>query len=372
MDVYLSTSPLIRTCSNGGTDKAYVTITRATHGNMQGNTIMQGDTVFSGEIYCPDGHDEIDFQPILKDALDGQLVNKTALPLFDSSLFVFQNGDVTYNTYFEISDGSTSDSYSVLYSTRNMNYEESSIGISDMFLANRYLETDHIYAGQYFDLTYQYASNAGYNSQADDFVMEYYYHTANATAIAYYTLSNTLMRQSFKCCGRLDPDAITGHNVHMISFGFKDGKDVYHRITPKWKVRKCMPNNLAILYYVDSMGGVSWLYDENGTFIENKTTERSYYQQYANISERRKFGKKSYNTQSSSNYVFHTQLVSDGFSEDYADVLNSDYMWLYLPEKMPYLRSVLITDSQLKVKTRPTDKMYNYTYNLEDSQFITL
>ena len=122
------------------------------------------------------------------------------------------------------------------------------------------------------------------------------------------------------------------------------------------------------LYYVNSMGGIDFI-RSNHASIQTLNTERETYETNNGIDNRFEFGSETYHQLRWNSYTFKTEIVSDSDSYNMADIVNARWAWIYIPGDQVPWRSVRVTDATAKVKQKRNEqqKIYNYTFQLEDS-----
>lgn len=400
---FFTCEPMIKTVQHDSADICHYDINRIT--GMQDNTALASVTEYSGQCYAPDAFGDVDFGGQLRSMLDYQIQNIQTLQFRNSQSMGLTQSTFAFNTYFYIADGgSDTDFWSVLYDTRGLTALEAGARTylytpGSGYVANTYPDQD-IMHGQYFSIMWRNPSNSGemenwtlgntycYISGGSAGAKATNKQIADAKATnrssrtlspdptpGYGVISNRIIdssitMQSFRYSGTADwQEWGEGHgNVLWARFWIADPKGNRTYLTPYLYPKWCDEPGVMYLYYVNSMGGIDFV---RSTYASSATinTERELYETDYGIDDRFKFGEETYHQRRWNTYVFKTEIVSDLDSFNMADVINTRWAWLYIPDDTVQWRSVKVTGSSAKVKQKRNEqqKVYNYEFQLEDS-----
>lgn len=405
MTPYFTNEPMIRTMSNGGTDYATYDIYRVN--GMQDNTVLSSVHVYNGKVFAPDAYGDVDLSPILRSlAASPQEDNIRTLQFRNSQTMNLTQSTFAFNSYYIVEDasGGGSDVYSILYDTRGLTALEAGARLYNYnpgfgYVANTYPDQD-IMHGQYFSIMWRNPSNAG---EMEDWSLgNTYCYIAGGSAgskatskqiedakatnrssrtlgpdptpsygvIANRTIDSSISRQSFRYSGTADwQEWGEGNgNVLWARFWIQDAKGTKTYITPYLYPKWCEEPGTMYLFYVNSMGGIDFI---RSTYASSVTlnTEREKYETNADINDRFEFGEETYHQRRWNSYVFKTEIVTDLDSYNMADVVNTRWAWLYIPDDTVQWRSVKVTGTSAKVKQKRNEqqKVYSYEFQLEDS-----
>lgn len=377
MQTYFTSEPLIRTMSGGTNGMTNYSISSVT--GMQEDTVLNGSHIYSGLAYCPDGHEDLDFMPMFRTMIDDQVSNLSTLQYWNSQSCEITQSTFAFNTYFSVLDSSGYvDDYSVVYDTRGItSYEAGAVNLHHTvpkgYPANLFPEKE-IMQGQYFSLTYRNPSNTGEMTN-NTFGIEYVYNdrAVDPSDPGYIVLSRneidtSVTGQSFRYSGPADwQDWGENHPVIRGRFFLYNQKGGYTYITPWLYPRWCDDPETVYFYWLNSLGGVEFL---RGRLVETIEHEDSTYETGATIADYRDgFGTAIYSQRKWKSYTFNTKLISDNDSPNVADACGARFAWLYFPGKIQPWKTIKVNDAQATVKTYTNQggKLYNYTFNLEDS-----
>lgn len=381
MKVFYTSEPLIRTMSGDANGIAHYQINDVT--GMQENTVLNGNQIYVGSAYCPDGHEDIDFMPMLRTLIENQVTLLGRLDGWNQQSCLFLQSTFAYNTYFSVTDLDSSlnatEDYSILYDTRGLTtYEAGASNLNhvayDPYPANLYPERE-IMQGQYFNLTWRNPTNSG-EMQTYSFGFEYCYTTrANPgdpeySVVTHHTLDPSVTGQSFRYCGPADwQDWADGaSNVQWGRFYlYLSEKQTYTYLTPRLYPRFCDEPDTVYLYWLNSLGGIEFLRGRVITSIEH---EDSTYESNDGIDMYRDgWGTRIYSQHKWHDYVFNTRIMTDETSPAVADVCGARYAWLYFPGELQPWNTVRVTDVKATVKKAADEgkRLFNYTWNIEDS-----
>lgn len=394
---------MVKTVQHDGSDICHYDINRIT--GLQDNTALAHETVYSGQCYAPDAFGDVDFGGQLRSMIDYQIQNIQTLQYRNSQTMNLTQATFAFNTYFYVDDGGSDENFwSVLYDTRGLTALEAGARTPSYtpgygYIANTYPDQD-IMQGQYFSIMWRNPSNAG-EMETWTLGNTYCYiaggssgakatreqiDNAKATNRSSRTLGpdptpgygvienrvidSSVTRQSFRYSGTADwQEWGEGHgNVLWARFWIMDEKGTKTYITPYLYPKWCDEPGVMYLYYVNSMGGIDFI---RSTYASSSTvnTERELYETDYGIDDRFKFGEETYHQRRWSTYVFKTEIVSDLDSFNMADVVNTRWAWLYIPDDTVPWRSVKVTNTTAKVKQirNENHKLYSYEFQLEDS-----
>lgn len=369
---------MVKTVNNGGADMCYYNIIKIT--GLQDDTALQSHNEYSGSCYAPDGYDDVNFGPQLRSMIDDQVRNIKTLQFKDQDMGLTQS-TFAFNSYYQVDDGGNyaSTFWSIIYDTRGLTAEEAGARTylytpGYGYVANTYPDRD-IMQGQYVSFMYRQPTNAHemeswslgntycYMSRATPEDPEYW-------VIENQTLDSSLTGQSFRYSGTADWQVWGNNNGNLrwAQFWIADPKGNKTYITPKLYPKWCEEPNTMYLYYVNSMGGIDFVRGTYATY-SSYNTERESYETNADIDDRLAFGQEIYSQRRWNSYVFHTDIMSDEESYNMADLVTARWAWIRIPDEVPEWRSVRITDTSAKLKLRKNEgqKIYSYTFNLEDA-----
>lgn len=375
---FFTCEPMVKTVQHDGSDICHYDIIRIT--GLQNDTPGQSVTEYSGDCYAPDAYGDVDFGPQLRSMLDYQVMNIRSLQYRNSQSMGLTQATFAFNTYLSVDDGGSDNNFwSILYDTRGLTAYEAgartySYTPGSPYRANLFPD-QNIRDGQYVSIMYRWPSNA---HEMDSYTLgnTYAYITRSQptdpeiTVMQNRTIDSSLTGQSFRYSGTADwQDWSEGAgNVLWAQFWIMDEKGTKTYITPKLYPRWCDEPGTMYLYYVNSMGGIDFI-RSNYASIMTLNTERDMYETNNGIDNRFEFGEETYHQRRWNSYTFKTEIVMDEDSYNMADVVNTRWAWIYIPgDDVPW-RSVKITDVTAKVKQKRNEgqKIYNYTFQLEDS-----
>lgn len=374
---FFTCEPMIKTVQHDGSDICHYDIIRAT--GMQDNTVLASLTEYSGECYAPDAFGDVDFGNQLRSMIDYQLTNLSTLQYRNSQSMGLTQAPFAFNTYFMVDDGGPNvDVWSVIYDTRGLTAFEAGARNYNYtpgfgYAANVFPDV-YITDGQYVSIMWRNPSNAG---EMEDWTFgnTYCYDSRAIPEDPSYSVLedrviSTITRQSFRYSGTASWQewGEGAGNLRWARFWMMDAKGTKTYLTPKLYPRFCDDPGTMYLYYVNSMGGIDFI-RSNHASMQTLNTERDTYETNNNIDDRFKFGTETYHQTRWNTYTFKTEIVSDGDSYNMADIVNTRWAWLYIPDDTVQWRSVKITDVSAKVKQKRNEnqKIYNYTFQLEDS-----
>lgn len=374
MKVFYTSEPCIQTMGNDSSGFASYQLYMVS--DMQENTILDGRAIYNGEAYCPDGNDDLDFMQLMRPYIQDQISSLAQLTGWNSQGCMLIQSTFAYNTYFTVHDNNnnTDTDYSILYDTRGLTaYEAGTTNINNVptygpYTANLFPDKEILY-GQYFSLTYRHPTNA-LQMRNYSFGMEYAYSAGGYNVIAHNVLDSSVTGQSFRYCGRVDWQDWTdgASNVQWGKFFLYDPeKEEYTYITPKLYPKWCDEPDTVYLYWLNSLGGIEFV---RGVLTETDEHEDSTYETNAGINDYHDgWGIALYSQRKWKSYSFSTRLVSDGDSPAVADICGARFAWLYFPGRVQPWKTVRVTDARATVKTfrNQGGKLYNYTWELEDS-----
>ena len=376
---FFTCEPMVKTVNNGGTDMCYYNIIRIT--GLQDNTALQSVNEYSGSCYAPDAYADVNFGPQLRSMIDDQVRNIKTLQYRNLQSMGVTQSTFAFNTYFRVDDGGADAStfWSILYDTRGLTAAETGARTylytpGPCYVANTFPDRE-IMQGQYVSFMYRNPSNAG---EMDTFTLgNSYCYMSRATpedpeygVIAHRTIDSSMTGQSFRYSGTADwQDWAEGNgNILWAQFWIADPKGNRTYITPMLYPRWCDEPDTMYLYYVNSMGGIDFV---RGTYASYSSynTERETYETDSDIDDRFAFGEETYSQRRWNSYVFHTDIMSDDESFNMADIVTARWLWIRIPGATPEWRSVKITDTSAKLKLKKNEgqKIYSYTFNLEDA-----
>lgn len=400
---FFTCEPMVKTVLHDSDDICHYDVIRATA--MQGDSMTSSVVEYSGECYAPDAYGDVDFGGQLRSMLDYQVANIKTLQYRNSQSMNLTQSALAFNSYFVIDDGGqNTDLWSVLYDTRGLTAYEAGARTylytpGSGYVANTYPDQD-IMHGQYFSIMWRNPSNAGEmenwtlgntycyisGGSAGSKATSKQIADAKATNRSSRTLSpdptpgygvisnriidSSITGQSFRYSGTADwQEWGDGHgNVLWARFWIADPKGNRTYLTPYLYPKWCDEPGVMYLYYVNSMGGIDFI---RSTYASMQTlnTERESYETNNGIDDRFKFGTETYHQTRWNSYTFKTEIVSDFDSYNMADIVNTRWAWIYIPDETVQWRSVKITDVTAKVKQKRNEEqnIYNYTFQLEDS-----
>lgn len=405
---YFTCEPMLKTVSHDSADICRYDIMRITQ--MQGDTPLDGEVVYSGQCYAPDSHRDVNFGGQLRSMIDSQVQNIKTLQFKDSQDMHVTQGTYVFNSYYSVDDGSTGTLYSILYDTRGITAREARARTALLtpgapYLANAFPDTN-IMQGQYVSIMYRYPSNSR-AAEKYSFGLTYCYYTdipaqhqvtrrevesvramVNAASkntsrmaapdptppgtvtITNHIIDSNMTGQSFRYSGTANwQDWGESHNgIIWARFWVQNQSGVKTYLTPFLYPRWCDEPGTMYLYYVNSMGGIDFIRSTYASSTE-LNTEREMYETDYGIDNRFEFGEETYHQRRWNRYTFKTSLVTDEESLGMADIINTRWAWLYIPDDSVPWRSVKIIGSSAKVKQARNEggKMYNYEFQLEDS-----
>ena len=379
MLIYYTSEPCIQSMSNDSSGFASYQLYGVN--GMQDNQVQNGYTIYNGTAYCPDGNEDLDFMPMFRSLIDTQVTMLSRLDGWNSQSCNLIQNTFAYNTYFTVHDnnsGSDTD-YSIVYDTRGMTTYEADVTTlyhtsGRSYPANLFPDPNILH-GQYFNLTYRNPSNSGEMTNYT-FGFEYVYidraidpDDPGFIVLQRHQIDSSVTGQSFRYCGTADWQEWgegTG-NILRGRFYLYQEKEGYKYITPWLYPRWCDDPDTVYLYWLNSLGGIEFV---RGVLVDSVNREDSTYETNATIADYRDgWGTAVYSQHKWHSYTFHTRLVTDEDSPAVADVCGARFAWLYFPGRVQPWKTVRVTDAKATVKTfrNQGNKLYNYTWELEDS-----
>lgn len=376
---FFTCEPMVKTVQHDGSDICHYDINRIT--GMQDNTALASVTEYSGECYAPDAYGDVDFGNQLRSMIDYQVTNIRTLQYRNSQSMELTQAPFAFNTYFFVDDGgSDTNFWSVIYDTRGITAYEAGARNYNYTPGNGYAANTfpdpYISDGQYVSIMWRNPSNAG-ESEAWTFGNTYCYDSRSSSVPedpAYSVITDRqitrVTRQSFRYSGTASWQewGEGAGNLRWARFWIMDAKGTKTYLTPKLYPKWCEDPGTMYLYYVNSMGGIDFI-RSNYASIQTLNTERETYETNNGIDNRFEFGSETYHQLRWNSYTFKTEIVNDSDSYNMADIVNARWAWIYIPGDQVPWRSVRVTDATAKVKQKRNEqqKIYNYTFQLEDS-----
>lgn len=369
---------MIKTVQHDGNDICHYDIVRIT--GMQDDTALMDATEYTGECYAPDAYGDVDFGPQLRSMIDYQVSNIKTMQYRNSQTMNLTQSTFAFNTYLYVDDGGSDTRFwSVLYDTRGITAKEAGVRNSNYtpgqpYRANLFPD-QRITNGQYLSIMYRWPSNS-HEMNTYTLGNTYCYDVRaipedpSYSVIEDRTIDSSLTGQSFRYSGACDWQTWTdgASNIRWTQFWIMDEKNTKTYITPRLYPNWCDPDGTVYLYYVNSLGGIDFIRSTYSS-IQEMNTERETYETNAGIDDRFKFGVETYHQTRWYKYTISTDIVSDDDSFNMADLVNTRWAWVYIPGDTVPWRSVRVTDTVAKVKQRRNEgqKIYSYTFQLEDS-----
>lgn len=376
---FFTCEPMVKTVQHDGSDICHYDINRIT--GMQDNTALASVTEYSGECYAPDAYGDVDFGNQLRSMIDYQVTNIRTLQYRNSQSMELTQAPFAFNTYFFVDDGGSDDNFwSVIYDTRGITAYEAGARNYNYTPGNGYAANtfpdQYITDGQYVSIMWRNPSNAG-ETEAWTFGNTYCYDSRaipDPSDPSYSVIEDReitrVTRQSFRYSGTASWQewGEGAGNLRWARFWIMDAKGTKTYLTPKLYPKWCDEPGVMYLYYVNSMGGIDFI-RSNYASIQTLNTERETYETNHGIDNRFEFGSETYHQLRWNSYTFKTEIVSDSDSYNMADIVNARWAWIYIPGDQVPWRSVRVTDATAKVKQKRNEqqKIYNYTFQLEDS-----
>ena len=374
---FFTCEPMVKTVQHDGSDICHYDINRIT--GMQDNTALASVTEYSGECYAPDAYGDVDFGNQLRSMIDYQVMNIRTMQYRNYQSMAVTQAPFAFNTYFFVDDGgSDTNFWSVIYDTRGMTAYEAGARNYNYSPGNGYAANtfpdQYIIDGQYVSIMWRNPSNAG-ESEAWTLGNTYCYDSRAIPEDPSYSVITDreitrITRQSFRYSGTASWQewGEGAGNIRWARFWIMDPKGTKTYLTPRLYPKWCEEPGTMYLYYVNSMGGIDFI-RSNHASIQTLNTERETYETNNGIDDRFKFGSETYHQLRWNSYTFKTEIVSDSDSYNMADIVNARWAWIYIPGDQVPWRSVRVTDATAKVKQKRNEqqKIYNYTFQLEDS-----
>lgn len=137
-----------------------------------------------------------------------------------------------------------------------------------------------------------------------------------------------------------------------------------------YTIETCLPDNTFTLYYVNQYGAIDFLHC---TGVNSTTDNLSPYQitTYASPDNPLDFALTNIQNSVYNSYTLNTPQMNDQQSKLITNLFNSNKIWLQ-DWNNNIIKSVIITDKSVKIKRYQTDKIFNYTIKLRDSQTYTI
>lgn len=332
-----------------------------------GDSSTASNLIYSGKVYGDGLSVNVNIQPILVNYIPSTI----AIPGDPGHNEWYYDTFPTYNTIrqdFTITRTNTSivKNINMLYCTENVSNKE--LGWGDNWVnnfpiaANDYIQkkfvNDTLFSTMYLFNSIDDSTNIVLTEKKAD---------GTTTTSTWQTVTDVA-----RASGILNFDSST------VSFSVSiDGFDIAKDI----EVVHCVPENTYILYYVNTFGAIDYIICDKKNSI-TYDADRHTMTQYADISDRSKFGKRTYLNNTTRTWTLNTDIMTDEQSEQMYKLFNSPYVWLYdanngttvdeWGDERVQLTSVIIEDASLKIKKFATDKIYNYTIKVKDSQTFTI
>lgn len=409
---FFTNEPMVLTVQNDTYGYANYTISRVN--GMQDNTVLSTVTEYAGRVFAPDGNDDVNFGPIVRTFVsEPQERNIRTLQFRNSQGMGITQSTYAFNSYYIVEDSSsrTPDTWSVLYDTRGLTAYEAGARLYNYtpgsgYVANLFPDP-YIKQGQYVSMMWRNPSNYG-EMETHSLGLTYCYlsdsstgreasreqiddarasidsaskntgrqvappdpGTYGYTVVTNHTIDSSLTGQSFRYSGTADwQDWCENHGgILWARFWFANSKGTKTYITPYLYPRWCDEPDTIYLYYVNSMGGIDFI---RGTYTSHVilNTEREKYETDADIDNRFEFGNETFSQRRWNSYTVHTDIVTDAESFSMADLVNTRWAWVMIPDDTVQWRSVIVKDTDAKVKKKKNEnqKIYSYVFNLEDS-----
>ena len=379
---FYTSEPISKTVYNAGTDYCHYTIKRVTA--MADDVPTATIDVYSSTCYAPDAYDEVEFGAQLRSMIDSQIGHIKTLQYRGSQNPAVYQGTNVFNSYFIIDDGGSDDTiYSVLYDTRGLTAIETGAknsitgGPGEGYAANLFPD-QYVTQGQYISVMYRNPSNYG-QTETHSFGCTYSLKNRNIPdpstgyeTIYNLTLDSSISGQSFRYAGPAKWEVWTGSQQNAgiavwVRFWMENskGKKVY--LTPKLYKKECDDPETCYLYYVNSLGGIDFL---RCKYERTTNTERSTYESNVDINSRFNFQEETYSQKRWNTWTLHTALMSDADSPNIADICTTRWAWLFdRNDTYAPWRSVSVTDTSAKVKTKSNEggKLFIYDINVSEN-----
>lgn len=318
-----------------------LTLSKETFGDNKYYRLFNNNTdeeIYRGQLYFLKDNLEINVSDIAKDYIN---INKYP---FNNTL---TNNDGYVNFAFDISnDGITFTTIQVFHFYYNYDYDYGKT-IYDLRQASI---TDPIQdyadARQYILWSFQdfYSTQVSTASSTPVIVTcEYWSKTTNTT----YNLTNT---QNTICIRPRMMNSVTFTTVGTHTVEVKETCADY------------------CLYYINRMGGWSWLLINGNDIKNNKITTKSY-NKYSTNSLSSNFQNTSYLKEIKESWKLNTEYLTDEQSEKMEDLLTSPVVYLHILND-DRLIAVNINETSVDVKTfvNQKNKPYQYSFTVENSQ----
>lgn len=166
-------------------------------------------------------------------------------------------------------------------------------------------------------------------------------------------------------------------NSKVLKFQFMMLDTMYNPvpISPVFNVNYCTPKNSYVLYYFNLKGG----FDFVPCTLKSKHTinaERNRIQHAPGVINSNNINvinaySDTYLTNTTTEYVLNTEIMSDENSKKMKDIFLSKAIILYDVDEQKF-KPVIINDSSLTIKKYDNDKIFNYTITVNDAITTTL
>ena len=403
---------MVKTVQHDSKDICHYDIVRIV--DLHDDFVLGQENAYSGQCYAPDEYSDVNFGGQLRSMIDTQIQNIKTLQYRNSQGMGLTQGTLIFNTYYFVNDGGSDDTFwSILYDTRGITaYEAGARNYlftpGEGYPANNFPDPN-VMQGQYVSIMYRNPSNAR-ETETFSLGVTYCYVTADASQSAkhatreqindarasieaaskntsrqvappdpstygWVTVSNNVIDssitgQSFRYSGPANwQDWCQGHGgILWARFWVADSKGTKTYLTPYLYPVWCDEPGVMYLYYVNSMGGIDFIRSTYASSTE-LNTERDMYETDYDIDNRFEFGEETYHQRRWNKYTFKTEIVTDDESFGMADVINTRWAWVYIPDDTVQWRSVKVTNTSAKVKQIRNEghKLYSYEFQLEDS-----
>jgi len=318
------------------------------------NSVSDSNLIYAGKVYSEEGGHAItvpvNLQPIFVNYTPATI---SKLDNYGNALSTSGTGymNTVFAITYPLTTGATeTKTVNMLYCSENATNQE--LGWDSSTAAFPLCGNDFIqkkfFNGSYISLAMLFAEN-----------------TLSSVLVEFVTNGGTSIYTPTKYSKRWSGNYTFGNTVKSFHVNV-DGVTV----TPEIEVINCLPSNSYILYYVNPFGAIDYIIcDKKNSVTYN--TDRHSMTKYATIQDRTAFGKYNYLNNTTRTWTLNTDILDDDQSKQMYKVFNSEYMWLLDVDKNE-LNSVVMEDANLKIKRFDTDKVYNYTIKVTDSQTFTI
>lgn len=135
-------------------------------------------------------------------------------------------------------------------------------------------------------------------------------------------------------------------------------------------IRDCIPENTYTIYYVNRLGGFSFVHCTGTNTVKNSNTKSTFLQK-PDMNLVQYPGTTNYAVSTYTTYTLNTPILSDDKSNLIQDLFISPQVYIY-EYSSQLMKAINITDKSVECKIRKNKHIYNYTIQAQDSQTLIM